>query len=126
MDTRGEHRFSSLMKQNKKAKIYAVFCFAGLFFLKIFCYEVIVKQKIYKRASNYYLRLLCLIANKQADAYFHALGYMPHKEEFCYRRSVSAINIGASQWCTYARNTLKGGELWSVFSAFEFFCSFRT
>jgi hypothetical protein len=33
MDIRGLYRFSSLMKQNKKAKIYAVFCFAG-FFLK--------------------------------------------------------------------------------------------
>ena len=26
---RGEYGFSSLVKQNKKAKIYAVFCFAG-------------------------------------------------------------------------------------------------
>ena len=54
MDTRGEHRFSSIMKQNKKAKICAVFCFAGFFFLKFFCYEVIVKQKIYKRCRLYY------------------------------------------------------------------------
>jgi hypothetical protein len=29
MDTRGVYGFSSLMKQNKKAKNYAVFCFAG-------------------------------------------------------------------------------------------------
>jgi hypothetical protein len=29
MDIRGVYRFSSLVKQNKKAKIYAVFCFAG-------------------------------------------------------------------------------------------------
>jgi hypothetical protein len=29
MGTRGEHRFSSLMKQKKKGKHYAVFCFAG-------------------------------------------------------------------------------------------------
>jgi hypothetical protein len=28
MDMRGVYRFSSLMKQNKKAKNYAVFCFA--------------------------------------------------------------------------------------------------
>jgi len=28
MDIRGVYRFSSLVKQNKKAKIYAVFCFA--------------------------------------------------------------------------------------------------
>jgi len=41
----GVYRFSSLVKQNKKAKIYAVFCFAGFFFFKKFCYEVIVKQK---------------------------------------------------------------------------------
>ena len=54
MDTRGEHRFSFLVKQNKKAKICFVICFAGFFFLNFFCYEVIVKQKIYKRASNYY------------------------------------------------------------------------
>jgi hypothetical protein len=40
---KGVYRFSSLMKQNKKAKNYAVFCFAG-FFLIFFCYEVIVKQ----------------------------------------------------------------------------------
>jgi hypothetical protein len=31
---KGVYRFSSLMKQNKKAKIYAVFCFAGFFFKK--------------------------------------------------------------------------------------------
>jgi hypothetical protein len=29
MDIRGVYGFSSLMKQNKKAKNYAVFCFAG-------------------------------------------------------------------------------------------------
>jgi hypothetical protein len=29
MDIRGVYRFSSLVKQNKKAKNYAVFCFAG-------------------------------------------------------------------------------------------------
>jgi hypothetical protein len=29
MDIRGVYRFSSLVKQNKKAKNYSVFCFAG-------------------------------------------------------------------------------------------------
>jgi hypothetical protein len=29
MDIRGVYRFSSLVKQNKKAKNYAVLCFAG-------------------------------------------------------------------------------------------------
>jgi hypothetical protein len=29
MDIRGVYRFSALMKQNKKAKNYAFFCFAG-------------------------------------------------------------------------------------------------
>jgi hypothetical protein len=29
MDIRGVYGFSSLVKQNKKAKNYAVFCFAG-------------------------------------------------------------------------------------------------
>jgi hypothetical protein len=51
---RGVYRFSSLMKQNKKGKNCAVFCFAGFFFLKFLCYEVIVKQKIYKRSTNHY------------------------------------------------------------------------
>jgi hypothetical protein len=51
---RGVYGFSSLMKQKKKAKNYAVFCFAGFFFLKFFCYEVIVKQKIYKRSAIHY------------------------------------------------------------------------
>jgi hypothetical protein len=35
MDIRGVYGFSSLVKQNKKAKNYAVFCFAGkrIFFI---------------------------------------------------------------------------------------------
>jgi hypothetical protein len=35
MDIRGVYMFSSLVKQNKKAKNYAVFCFAGkrIFFI---------------------------------------------------------------------------------------------
>jgi hypothetical protein len=54
MDIRGDCGFSSLMKQNKKAKIYAVFCFAGKKKLLFYIYAVIVKQKFYKRSSNYY------------------------------------------------------------------------
>ena len=49
--------FSSLMKQNKKAKIYFVICFAGKKKLLFYIYAVIVKQKIYKRSSNYYCAL---------------------------------------------------------------------
>ena len=51
---RGEYRVSSLMKQNKKAKICFVIYIAGFFFLNFFCYEVIAKQKIYKRSTNHY------------------------------------------------------------------------
>jgi hypothetical protein len=47
MDIRGVYRFSSLVKQNKKAKNYAVFCFAGKKKLLFYIYAVIVKQKIY-------------------------------------------------------------------------------
>jgi len=42
------------MKQNKKAEICFVIYIAGFFFLKFFCYEVIVKQKNNERSSNYY------------------------------------------------------------------------
>ena len=54
VDIRGVYRFSSLVKQNKKAKIYAVFCFAGKKKLLFYIYAVIVKQKNYKRSSKYY------------------------------------------------------------------------
>jgi hypothetical protein len=54
MDIRGVYAFSSNMKQKIKAKNYAVFCFAGFFFLKFLCYEVIVKQFFYKRSANHY------------------------------------------------------------------------
>ena len=54
MDIRGVYMFSSLMKQNKKAKICFVICFAGKKKLLFYIYAVIVKQKIYKRSSNYY------------------------------------------------------------------------
>jgi hypothetical protein len=54
MDIRGVYRFSSLVKQNKKAKNYAVFCFAGKRKLLFYIYAVIVKQIFYKRSTNYY------------------------------------------------------------------------
>jgi hypothetical protein len=54
MDIRGVYMFSSLMKQNKKAKICFVICFAGKRKLLFYIYAVIVKQKFYKRSSNYY------------------------------------------------------------------------
>jgi hypothetical protein len=44
MDIRGVYRFSSLVKQNKKAKNYAVFCFAGKKNILFYIYAVIVKQ----------------------------------------------------------------------------------
>jgi hypothetical protein len=44
------------MKQNKKAKNYAVFCFAGKKKLLFYIYAVIVKQNFYKRSTNHYLR----------------------------------------------------------------------
>jgi hypothetical protein len=53
MDIRGVYRFSSLVKQNKKAKICLVIHIAGkrnLFFI----YDVIVKQFFYKRSTNHY------------------------------------------------------------------------
>jgi hypothetical protein len=54
MDIRGVYMFSSLMKQNKKAKICFVICFAGKKKLLFYIYAVIVKQNFYKRSSNYY------------------------------------------------------------------------
>ena len=38
----------------KKLKFASSFTSPDFFFKKNFCYEVIVKQKIHKRASNYY------------------------------------------------------------------------
>jgi hypothetical protein len=58
MDIRGVYMFSSLMKQNKKAKICFVICFAGKKKLLFYIYAVIVKQKIYKRSSNYYSQVI--------------------------------------------------------------------
>ncbi len=51
---RGVYRFSSLVKQNKKGKIYFVIYIAGFFFKKKFCYEVIAKQKKKKCPDNNY------------------------------------------------------------------------
>ena len=46
--------YSSLVKQKIKAKIYAVFCFAGKKKLLFYIYAVIVKQNFYKRSTNHY------------------------------------------------------------------------
>ena len=51
---RGVYRFSSLVKQNKKAKIRFVIYIAGKRKLFFYIYAVIVKQIFYKRFSNYY------------------------------------------------------------------------
>jgi hypothetical protein len=48
--------FSSLVKQNKKAENYAVFCFAGKRNYYFIYYAVITWQFFNKRSSNYYLR----------------------------------------------------------------------
>ena len=55
MDVRGEYGFSSLVKQNKQAKICFVIYIAGFFFLKFFCYEVFAKQKKTEEPRLYYL-----------------------------------------------------------------------
>ena len=55
MDIRGVYRVSSLMKQNKKGKNYAVFCFAGKRKLLFIYYAVITWEIFYKRATIYYL-----------------------------------------------------------------------
>jgi hypothetical protein len=34
------------------------------------------------------LRLIFFLSNKQAEDYFAALGYQPHRREFCHRRDV--------------------------------------
>ena len=52
MDIRGEYRFSSLVKQNKKAKICFVIHIAGEKKLLFCIYAVIVKQK--KSSANHY------------------------------------------------------------------------
>jgi hypothetical protein len=57
MDTRGEHRFSSLVKQNKKGKNCAVFCFAGKRKILFYILRCDCEAKNYKRSSNYYLFL---------------------------------------------------------------------
>ncbi len=51
---RGVYRFSSLVKQNKKAKICFVIYIAGFFFSIFFCYEVFAKQKKAKLCRLYY------------------------------------------------------------------------
>jgi hypothetical protein len=50
---RGVYGFSSLMKQNKKAKNYAVFCFAGKRFF-FYIYDVITSPEKEKSSANHY------------------------------------------------------------------------
>ena len=52
----GKDGFSSLVKQNKKGKICAVFYFTGKRKIFFIYYAVIVKQKNYKRSTNHYYR----------------------------------------------------------------------
>ena len=47
------------MKQNKKAKICFVIHIAGEKKILFYIYDVIVKQKIYKRSTNHYWAYWC-------------------------------------------------------------------
>ena len=40
------------------------------------------------RIHGEFLRLIFFLSKKQADDFFAALGYQPHKQEFCHRRGV--------------------------------------
>ena len=53
MDIRRVYRFRPLVKQNKKAKIYAVFCFAGKRFFFYIC-DVITSPEKEKSSANHY------------------------------------------------------------------------
>ena len=44
------------------------------------------------RIHGEFLRPLFFLAIKKADDYFEALGYQPHKQEFCHRRSGSSTS----------------------------------
>jgi len=54
MDIRGVYRFSSLVKQNKKAKNYAVFCFAGKKNHYFYICDVITSPEKEKSSEHYY------------------------------------------------------------------------
>ena len=58
---RGECEFSSLVKQKIKAKNCFVIYIAGFFFKKIFCYEVIAKQKKKEYSRYYYCSILVVV-----------------------------------------------------------------
>ena len=71
MRVRGEYGFSSLLKQNKKAKICFVIYIAGFFFLKFFCSEVFAKQKKTEESSNNYFPKT-LKRNQRGDSTPHS------------------------------------------------------
>jgi hypothetical protein len=75
---RGVYGFSSLLKQNKKAKICFVIYIAGFFFKKNFCYEVFAKQKKKKCSANNYSCVMytCFIAPNQCPCLMRLLPCM--------------------------------------------------
>jgi hypothetical protein len=77
--------FSSLMKQNKKAKICFVICFAGKKKLLFYIYAVIVKQEIYKRSSNYYLYIIACL--RQVVAFAPKVIIACLRQGFCIRKT---------------------------------------
>ena len=60
------------------------------------------------RIHGEFLRLLFFLANKKADDYFESLGYQPHKQEVCHRRSV----FFQQHWCTIGMTCDQVGVTW--------------
>jgi hypothetical protein len=97
MDIRGVYMFSSLMKQNKKAKICFVICFAGKKKLLFYIYAVIVKQKIYKRSSNYYLHSTrSLLSTQRTERYRCSPEFLKQRRSIRQRHTASSGSPGTS------------------------------
>ncbi len=79
---RGEYRVSSLVKQNKKAKICFVIYIAGFFF-NFFCYEVIVKQKSKKGSEHYYSRYFLFLQGQIKDIIIIIITHTNNLQNMC-------------------------------------------
>ena len=96
MSVRGVYRFSSLVKQNKKAKICFVIYIAGKKKLLFYIYAVIVKQNFYKRATNYYSHVS---VSEAARAPAHENSNERAKAELITLLSSKGLQIIASVTC---------------------------
>ena len=114
--------FSSLMKQKKKGKFASSFTSPDFVLLKIFCYEVILKENFQELFSNYYSSVYTRVhrhvdTHKHTNTHTHTHMYMRTRTKHAHTRTCTHTH---THTCTHTHtHTHVMDKLYSLARSFS-------